>query len=337
MRYDDGKRRMIRFHFFCGLCVALLWSGLSGAVTRFALPVAAGVWYPADKPALESALKECMKDVRPPAGERMAACIVPHAPYPTSGAIAGAALGMLQPGQYDRVIVLGASHRSSFRGCSIPSVEFYQTPLGSIPLDGQSIRQLDLSPLIEVRSVNYQADSSRVQVHEIEYSIEAVLPFLQERLGAFRLIPALVGDFLDYQKKTDVDAIEAVAKTFRPLMDERTLLVVSSDITHYGNNFSYRPFKENIVESIEALDKEAFHFILTRDFQGFVQYLDETRNPICAKNAIAIMLRLLPKSATGRLLAHDISARKTGDTRTSISFASLGFFVPDLTVEKKPE
>ncbi|HNR36067.1 MAG TPA: AmmeMemoRadiSam system protein B [Candidatus Hydrogenedentes bacterium] len=327
----------MRRHIFYGICLTLLWSGLSEAVTRFALPVAAGVWYPADKAALESALKECMKDARPPAGERMAACIVPHAPYQTSGAIAGAALGMLQPGQYDRVIVLGASHRSSFRGCSIPSVEFYQTPLGSIPLDGQSIRQLDLSPLIEVRSVNYQADSSRVQVHEIEYSIEATLPFLQERLGTFRLIPILVGDFLDYQKKTDVDAIEAVAKSLHPLMDDRTLLVVSSDFTHYGNNFSYRPFKENIIESIEALDKEAFRLILTRDFRGFVRYLDDTRNPICAKNAIAILLRIVPKSATGRLLAHDISARKTGDTRTSISFASLAFFVPDPAVEEKPE
>ncbi|MCX5758450.1 MAG: AmmeMemoRadiSam system protein B [Candidatus Hydrogenedentes bacterium] len=325
---------MRRYLFFsaCGLFLCVF---AAEAVTRYALPIMADVWYPGKKADLEAALKEYMKDVQAPAGERLAACIVPHAPYKTSGAIAGAALGMLQPGQYKRVIVLGGVHKSSFRGCSIPSVEFYQTPLGDVPLDGLAIRQLDMSPLIEVRAVNYMADKNRVQVHEVEYSIEAVLPFLQERLGQFQLIPILVSDFLDYHKKTDRDAIDAVAEYLRPCLDDQTLLVVSSDFTHYGNNFSFRPFKENIVESIEALDKEAFRLILTRDFRGFVQYIDDTRNPICGKNAIAIMMRLLPKTAHGQLLAHEISARTTGDTRTSISFASLAFFTPAAPVENK--
>ncbi len=327
---------MRRYLFFsaCGLFLCVF---AAEAVTRYALPIAVDIWYPGKKVDLDAALKGYMKDVQPPVGERLAACIVPHAPYTTSGAIAGAALGMIQPGQYKRVIVLGGVHRCSFRGCSIPSVEFYQTPLGDVPLDGLAIRQLDMSPLIEVRAVNYKADKNRVQVHEIEYSIEAVLPFLQERLGQFQLIPILVGDFLDYHKKTDMDAIDAVAEYLRPFLDDQTLLVVSSDITHYGNSFSYRPFKENIVESIEALDNEAFRLILSRDFRGFVRYIDDTKNPICGKNAIAIMMRLLPKTAQGRLLAHEISARKTGDTRTSISFASLGFFVPAVPTETKPK
>lgn len=309
----------------CGLLVSAL---AAEAVTRCALPIAVDVWYPSKKADLQALLKECMKNAQTPPGERLAACIVPHAPYKTSGAIAGAAFGTLQPGQYTRVIVLGAAHKSTFRGCSIPSVEFYGTPLGEIPLDGTAIRQIDMSPLIEVRSVNYRSDRSRVRVHEVEYSIEVVLPFLQERLGPFELIPILVGDFLDYHQKTDTDAIDSVATTLKPFVDEHTLLVVSSDITHYGNNFSFRPFKDNIVEAIDALDKEAFRLILKNDFKGFVQYLDDTGNPICGKNAIALMMRLLPKEARGQLLAHDISARMTGDTRTSISFASLGFFVP---------
>jgi AmmeMemoRadiSam system protein B len=319
------------------VCGLLLCAFSAEAVTRFVLPIVADIWYPGKKADLDVALKEYMKGVQAPAGERLAACIVPHAPYKTSGAIAGAALGMLQPGQYKRVIVLGGVHKSTFRGCSIPSVEFYQTPLGVVPLDGLAIRQLDMSPLIEARAVNYQADNNRVQVHEVEYSVEAVLPFLQERLGQFQLIPILVSDLLDYQKKTDVDALDAVAEYLRPCLDDQTLLVVSSDITHYGNNFSYRPFKENIVESIDALDNEAFRLILARDVRGFAQYIDNTDNPICGKNAIAIMMRLLSKAAQGRLLAHEISARKTGDTRTSISFASLAFFAPAVPAESKPK
>lgn len=318
-----SRRRLVGVF---GLFALLLGAFTAEAVTRLALPIVAGIWYPADKAELKSTIKECVKNAQPLDGERLTACIVPHAPYKTSGTIAGAAFGLLKPGQYKRVIVLGGVHKSEFRGCSIPSVEFYQTPLGIVPLDGLAIRQLDLSPLIEVRSVNYKADKNRVQMHEVEYAIEVVLPFLQEQLGEFQLIPILVGDFVDYHKKTDTDAIEAVAEAIRPCLDEQTLLVVSSDITHFGNSFSFRPFKENIVESIDALDKEAFRLILTRDFKGFVQYIDDTGNPICGKNAIAIMMRLLPRSTTGRLLAHEISARLTGDTRTSVSFAALGFF-----------
>jgi hypothetical protein len=313
------------------LVLAILPFALIGAreAVRAMRPIAAGIWYPADKEQLRADVRKYMNETEAAAPQgRVVACIVPHAPYETSGAIAGAAFKLLQPGQYDRVIVLAPAHYSKFRGCSIPSVQAYRTPLGDVILDGPTIRALDRSTLIEVRAVHYTATIERAQLHEREYTIEVVLPFLQERLGEFLLVPLAVGDFLDYQNRTDENAISAVAETIGEYVDDRTLLVVSSDFTHFGNNFSYRPFRENILEGIEALDRQAFSLILKRDYRGFLAYLEETGNTICGKNAIAILLKLLPKRAEGRLLQYEISARKTGDTRTSISFASIVFCEP---------
>ena len=195
-------------------------------------------------------------------------------------------------------------------------------------MDGPAIRALDRSTLIEVRSVKYKAGDEHVKLHEQEYTIEVVLPFLQQQLGSFSLVPILVGDFLDYKNRVDGDALEAVAETIREFLDERTLIVVSSDFTHFGNNFGYRPFRENIIEGIETLDKTAFNLILKKDFPRFLVYAEETQNTICGKNAIAILLRLLPKKAEGRLLKYEVSARRTNDTRSSISYASIVFVEP---------
>ena len=319
------------------LCVGVAVAALLGAgsVTRTMLPMAAGVWYPAEKDKLVAEMKRCMSDEAVPVPEgRIVACIVSHAPYTTFGPVAGAAFKLLEGRKYERVIVLAPAHFSAFRGCSIPSVQSYTTPMGSIPLDGPAIRSLDRSTLIEVRSVDYRARNERAQLHEREYTIEVVLPFLQQQLGTFSLIPILVGDFVDYVGHTDGSAIEAVADTIRECVDDRTLIVVSSDFTHFGNNFSYRPYNDNIIQGIETLDKTAFDLILKRDFPRFLAYLDETQNTICGKNAIAILLKLLPKDAEGRLLKYEVSARRTNDTTSSVSYASMVFVEPAAPPER---
>lgn len=302
---------------------------------RIMRPIVAGSWYPAEKDALKALIaKKLQEAVKPAPVGRVVACVLPHAPYEAFGQVAAEVCKLLKPGEYDRVIVLAAPHFSAFRGCSIPSVQAYETPLGGVPLDCPSIRILDRSTLIDVRSVQTYVPPSRAiaapreMVHEREYTTEAVLPWLQEQLGKFMLVPILVGDFEDYHKKTDDNALEAVAKVIRPLMGERTLLVVSSDLTHFGNKFSYRPFRENIVEGIRMLDNTALDMLARRSYKDFRGFLEETQSTICGKNALLLMMRLLPKGAVGHVMAHEISAEKSGDTRTSISYASLVYTTP---------
>jgi hypothetical protein len=303
-------------------------------VTRVVKPVAAGAWFPADADKLQTLLdglfKEADAAVAPGAvSGKLAACILPHAPYATSGAIAASALRLIEPGQYERVIILAPAHHSKFRGCSIPSAQAYITPLGVVPIDCVLVREIDrLSPLIEVRSLSYKKSFERKQVHERETTIEVMLPYLQARIGAFAVVPILVGELKDYGGNLDVYAVDAIASILSRYIDDKTLVVVSSDFTHFGNNFSYRPFKENIVEGIEALDRNAFDLIVSRNSTGFYEYLQLTANTICGKEAIAIMLKILPKDARGAVTGYDISARKTGDTKSSISYAAIAFTAP---------
>ncbi|NIA14206.1 MAG: AmmeMemoRadiSam system protein B [Nitrospiraceae bacterium] len=319
--------------------VLVLAAGAAGAAgaAKFVRPIAAGLWYPEQPQELRDTVDGLLKAAQTsqPSG-RCVASIVPHAPYATSGQIAAEALSIVRAEDYDRVIVLAGSHHTAFRGCSIPSAYAYRTPLGNVVIDGPAVRALDRSTLIEVRSLRYGPAAERKQLHERESNIEVVLPFLQVQLGTFQIVPVVVGDFKDHGGQFDEAAMEAVAKQLRPLVDERTLIVVSSNFTHFGNRFSYRPFRENIVEGIEALDRAAFDCILRRDYAGYLRYLKDTRNRIDGKYAIALMLKLLPEGARGKLLAHEISARKTGDTRTSISYAALAFAVPADGVKKKP-
>jgi len=294
---------------------------------RVRLPIAAGTWYPADAGALRAMVEKHISEAEaPPRKGRCVACIVPHGGYGASGDIAGHAFRLIEAGQYDRVIVLGPSHFAEFRGCSIPSVEACRTPLGDVAVDGPAVRMLDRSSLIDLRALHYKPRLVRVQLHEREHAIEVVLPFLQVRLGAFKLVPIIVGDLKDYSGGIDVNAVNAIARLIRKIVDERTLVVVSSDFTHHGNKYSFRPFKENILEGIEALDRRAFDLILSKDFEGFRTYLEQTRNPICGKTAICILLKLLSPAAQGVLLSYDVSGRRNGDLRNSVSYAAIAFF-----------
>lgn len=314
---------------FCFVAVPfLVAAGQAGP--RAVNPIAAGAWYPAESAALRKSVEDYVAraDAAPVDG-RVIACILPHAPYPTAGPVAAPVLKQLKPGAYDRVIVLAPAHFSSFRGCSIPSAQAWRTPLGFVPMDGPAIRTLDRSTLIEVRSLHYRPNAERRQLHERETTIEVVLPYLQVQLGSFTLIPLLVGDFKDYRGGIDGYALSSVAQSLREFIDDRTLVVVSSDFTHFGNNFSYRPFRENIIQSIEALDHNAFDLIVQRNIPAFEEYLTFTENTICGKNAILILLRLLPQNAQAKLMSYEMTGKRTGDTSTSVSYAGFVFTTPE--------
>jgi len=308
--------------------VALLTIGAQ-VTMRVRQPIAAGTWYPADRETLRESVQRYVDaaEVAVPEG-RLVACIVPHGAYGLSGDVAAHAFKLLKTGQYSRVIVLSPSHFATFRGCSIAAVQTYRTPLGDVLLDGPVIRKLTFSTLFSTRALKYTSVGERAQLHEREHGIEVVLPFLQVQLGIFWLVPIVVGDLRDHSGAVDQHAINTIVRMLGEVIDDRTLLVVSSDFTHHGNAFSYRPFKENVLEGVERLDKEAFRLILKRDYAGFQSYLEETQNTICGKLAISILLKLLPKHAQGHLLAYDISARKTKDLSSAVGYAAIVFVDP---------
>jgi len=279
--------------------------------------VLAGGWYPADQGTLEHRVDRLLDQAghtRLESTWPLRALILPHAGYRYSGATAAEGVALLRGRHYRRVLLLAPSHYGAFHGLSIAEVSAYRTPLGAVPLDRQAVQRLRESPL-----VGYHPGA-----HEQEHSIEIELPLLQQALApGWELIPILVGrlESADYGQ---------LAALLRPLLDEQTLLVVSSDFTHYGKRFGYTPFAhdDNVAESIRALDEGALERIRSVDMQGFLDYRQETGDTICGFRPIALLLALLPTSSRVEQLAYTTSGALTGDYRNSVSYAVLAVTSP---------
>ena len=298
-------------------------------------PVAAGSFYPLEPELLRTTLQQLYAGVPTPSPEgRLAAVIVPHSGYEFAGSVAAHAFRELQPGQYDRVIILAPSHFSSFEGLSIPAADAFVTPLGVVPIDRDAVDRVIYSALIDVRALHYNKNSDHKPLHENEYSIEVLLPYLQERLVQFQIVPIMVGTLNDAQGRFNANSVSAVAESLKEIVDDRTLIVVSSDFTHFGNDFSFRPFNTNIPEAIQGLDTKAFELIVARNLDEYRNYMKVTKNTICGNLAIQIMMELLPRHTKGKLLAYDMSLRHTQNVDRSVSYAALSFHEPGKPVNE---
>jgi AmmeMemoRadiSam system protein A len=158
-----------------------------------------------------------------------------------------------------------------------------------------------------------------------EHSLENQLPFLQKALAGseYKIIPIIFGAL----KKKD---FASMAETLAPYIDSQTLVVASSDLTHYGENFSYTPFRSNLAENLTRLDKGFIAPILRLDFDSYFDYHEKTGITACGFVPIGIIIRLFEKQNIGCALTdYYKSGDLNGDYSTSVSYASLVFTVAD--------
>jgi hypothetical protein len=249
----------------------------------------------------------------PPITGKPVAVISPHAGYRFSAPVAAAGYRCLQGHTYKRVLVLAFSHRNTGRysGVDVPrELTAYETPLGRVPIDREVCNALLGKP----------GFVSQPGLDRGEHSLELQLPFLQKLLKEFRLVPLYVG------RMSDRDYTLA-AQAIIPWIDEDTLLVASSDFTHFGSNFGYRPFKDDVPKRIRELGDRAAAPILQCDFDGFVDHLAKTDDTICGRGPITLLLRILSMQAgaTGVRAAFDTSGNMTGDWTNSVTYQSFVF------------
>ncbi len=182
-------------------------------------PAVAGAFYEADPERLAGEISAMLAESGPglhPSPARPKALIVPHAGHIYSGPIAARAYALLVPlrAAISRVVILGPAHRVAVRGLALPDAVTFVTPLGRIPLDQDAMRRAQALPQVCV---------SRA-AHAMEHSLEVQLPFLQEVLDDFTLVPFVVGDA----------SAEEVADVIELLWGgPETLIVISSDLSHY--------------------------------------------------------------------------------------------------------
>jgi AmmeMemoRadiSam system protein B/AmmeMemoRadiSam system protein A len=269
----------------------------------------AGTWYPADKDALVAELDSCLARAPDRSLENICGLILPHAGYHWSGPTAAHGVKLLPPGRWDRVVVLGPSHHLPMENqAGVPLETHYATPLGEIPLDQEFIRALRESSVFATQRPTQRE----------EHSVQIELPLLQRVLGAFSLVPIVIGQL-------DKATVATIAVILQRLVDARTLVIASSDFTHYGWRFGFVPFQDQVPERIEALDLGAFDFLRAKDVQGFLDYTDRTGATICGRYPISILLSMLPAEAEAHRLHYDTSGRASGDFSSSVSYMAVAF------------
>jgi len=306
----EGLRKTVRLSPFLigGLMFFTLFS--SGGACESVRPSAiAGSWYTADPTKLSQELRSYLDeaDVTPGEGE-LAGLVVPHAGYAYSGKAAACAYKLLEGKKYRRIIVMGPSHRSYFKGASVPDYDFYQTPLGKVPVDRPACELLLKSPLF-----------AETDAHRLEHSIEIQLPFLQLVQNKFKFVPILIGE-------VDESEIEEIARRVAKLLEPGTLVIASSDFTHYGPQYGYIPFSSDVRDNLEELDGGAIDRILKLDSNGFVSYFKKTGATICGRYPIAILLRVLSGCKSARLLKYYSSGDVLKDYTNSVSYAAIAFY-----------
>ncbi len=204
---------------------------------RIRKPAVAGLFYEADAGRLQQHIAALIDSTEARSTELPRALIVPHAGYVYSGHTAAQAYRCLQSVKHriHRVALFGPAHRVYLQGMAVPSVDAFETPLGQLPLDRKAISQLAQMPAVVV------AD----EAHREEHSLEVQLPFLQSILDEFTLVPVVVGSC---DPQSVADAMDALC------IDPQTLLVVSSDLSHFHH-----------YEQANIIDRRSCERLLAKD------------------------------------------------------------------------
>lgn len=262
---------------------------------------------------ISSYLKDAQENNPLPENTVVQAVVVPHAGYPFSGKTAAKTFATAAINNYKRIIIVAPSHYVGFSGLALPSYEACSTPLGDISVDTKAINKL---------SNNYFVRNDNAHTHE--HSLEVELPFLQTLFPKVPVMPFICGHI-------DSNIAKNIAKTLLPFWNSETLWVISSDFTHYGHQFSYVPFANDVPENLKKLDHGAIDKILDFDLNSFEEYLLKTGATICGRNPIMIMLAVaeLAKNRDqlkAKLVEYTTSGELTGDYRHTVSYAGIAIY-----------
>ena len=237
----------------------------------------AGSFYPGDARELDATVQYHLSKTSPPQGPSPKAIIAPHAGYIYSGPVAATAYARLAPvaERITRVVLLGPCHRVPVRGLAVSGADAFATPLGNIPLDKEAAKRILDLPQVQVFDAT----------HEQEHSLEVHLPFLQVVLKAFAIVPLVVGNASD----------EEVAEVIERLWGgPETLVVVSTDLSHYLDYDAARRMDTATCRAIENLEPQAIG-------------RDQACGRIPVKGLLALAKRRRLKIAT-------VDLRNSGDT-----------------------
>ncbi|OCK89895.1 UPF0103-domain-containing protein [Cenococcum geophilum 1.58] len=277
----------------------------------------AGSWYSSRKSELSAQLDQWLDQVPdttkcigtesskqapaqlPSSGAR--AIIAPHAGYSYSGPAAAWAYKSLDLSKAKRVFLLGPSHHHYLTGCALTQCDTYETPLGNLKVDKQTIAELHQKASFDKMSLS---------IDEAEHSLEMHLPYIYKALSRIfsdpasfpPLIPIMIG-------ATNATTERRFGQILAPyLADPTSVFIISSDFCHWGSRFRYTYYQPNsgsayslhssdraptqppIYESIARVDGLCMDAIETGSHKSFLDILDETGNTVCGRHPIGVVI-----------------------------------------------
>ena len=258
----------------------------------------AGQFYPADPQQLRSEINVFLETTKPANEiENIFGIVSPHAGYVYSGKTAAYVYNLIKEKNYKRVVIISPSHSEYFPGISVYNGDAYETPLGLLIVDKEFVNKL-----VE----NSKTIFKGVEGHRNEHALEVQLPFLQSVLSDFMIVPVVMGE----QGRMYVDEL---AKKLSELTDDETLIVSSSDLSHFHSK-----------SEADKLDSIVEKRISSFDFDGLQMDLDNHSTEACGGGPIVAMMKAAALKNKNHALVVDRSdsGDVSGDNREVVGYLS---------------
>jgi AmmeMemoRadiSam system protein B len=257
----------------------------------------AGLFYPSDKNELSDLINSFYYGMSEPNISGITGMVAPHAGYIYSGLTAAHAFHQIKNKNFETVVIISPSHREYFPGISIYSGDAYDTPLGELEID-----KLFRKELTEKSENIFEGKNG----HHSEHGIEVELPFLINAIGFPKIVPIVMGD----QRKEFVDEL---SKILSPLLNENTLVIASSDLSHF--------YTKKVADKLDTVVAER---ISSFDVDGLQSDLDNKKCEACGGGPIIAMMKACQNfnSDKSTILHRSDSGDITGDYREVVGYLS---------------
>lgn len=264
-------------------------------------PIFAGYFYPENPDVLQFEIQKMLH-----ASEHgflfpnLHTIIAPHAGYAYSGLTAAYAYNAVKGKKYSTVIILSPSHQEYFPGISIYDGDAYQTPLGLVPINYDTAEKL-------VKGSNRIFRGK--EGHRQEHAIEVQLPFLQTVLNDFTIVPIVMGD-------QDDIFVESLAESLAAVLNEETLVVVSSDLSHYHSQ-----------QKADLMDAKIAQRIETLDYNGLASDLKSGKSEACGGGLILAALKAIEhKKNSAKVIHRTTSGEVSLDYKQVVGYLSAAIY-----------
>jgi len=246
-----------------------------------------GLFYPSDKVDLNDALELALgksASLGPDLTElKIKALVVPSTGYSYSAVVASAAYRELIGRKYEKVIVIGPSHFIVFPGMALSESDYFESPLGLVPVDQDMNDKLAMDLNFTVNEMAFMK----------EYSIELQLPFLRKYIPEAKLIPLVLGNKVNYKD---------IALKIGEILDENTLLIVSTNLSHFLNN-----------EKARKVDQETINALLAKDTKLILE-----EGQASALSGLAILTEIAKNQEWQPMFLAYANSSEAGDDESSV-------------------